>query len=276
MKDAINNIEIIKSVLYSDFFRPDDVVNIPEKEQFRVLEERYPFITLVDSFASGGLSTLLQNAFLNHLIKSFEKVNYMEVGLYHGSSLSSALAHNEDNLNKIVVNDSWNWGDAQYNIFENNLIKVLELYYEEEYNLSCVKNKIPLSYKEKVDSESERIIKLDNTFNMTIVKGDTWRSANTIIKQWAENKVDIYFYDGNHSFESQRDALIYFQDCFADEFIYLVDDWGDEDVVKGTYAGIEKIGYEILFSDNTSNWGADPTSRYGWGSGWFIAYLKKE
>ena len=258
MKDATNNIEIIKSILYSDFFKPpyerfDEITS-------NLLEENYPFITLVGTFASGGLTTFLQNAFLNHLISSFEKVNYMEIGLYHGSSLLSALSNNEDNLNKIVTNDKWEWGSADYDVFERNITKVLSLYYEKDH---------------KLNSENERIIKLDNTFDVTVVRADVWQFADTIMNQWGDDKVDIYFYDGDHSFESQRDALIYFQDCFADEFIYLVDDWKDEGVVKGTHAGIEKIGYEVLFSDNTHNWSINPKSSYGWGGGQFIAYLKK-
>ena len=274
MKDTATNIKTIESVLYNDFFKSHQY----ELNAFiRSLEKNYPFISLIDTFAHGGLSTLLQNAFLNHLISSFEKVNYMEVGVYHGATIASALSGNEKVLNKVTINDNWNWGNAQYDIFERNIIKILSLYYEEKYSLICVKEKRPLTHEEKIDSENERIIKLDNTFDMTIVRGNTWDSADTIMNQWGDDKVDIYFYDGDHEYQSQHDALVYFKDCLADEFIFIVDDFVEgNDVAKGTYAGIEKSGYKILFSDNTHNWSADPKSQYSWGGGWFIAYLKKE
>ena len=276
MKDDAKNIEIINSILYSEVFRPSPSPFSTQKVTSCLLEETYHFLPLIDSFAP-GLTTLLQNAFLNHLISSFEKINYMEIGTYHGTSLLGALSGNEDNLNKIVINDNWNWGDAEYDVFENNLIKVLSLYYEKDYNLNCVKEKRPLSYEEKNDNEHERIVTLDNTFDMTLVRGDTWQSAATIMNQWGDDKADIYFYDGDHEYKSQQDALVYFKDCLADEFIFIVDDFQEgNDVAKGTYSGIEKIGYKILFSDNTHSWSADPMSQYGWGGGQFIAYLKKE
>ena len=54
-----------------------------------------------------------------------------------------------------------------------------------------------------------------------------------------EEKIDVYFYDGDHSFDAQRDALTYYVSAMNDVFIYLVDDWNDEPkVVRGTYAGI--------------------------------------
>ena len=78
MKDDAKNIEIINSILYSEVFRPSPSPFSTQKVTSCLLEETYHFLPLIDSFAP-GLTTLLQNAFLNHLISSFEKVNYMEI-----------------------------------------------------------------------------------------------------------------------------------------------------------------------------------------------------
>lgn len=58
---------------------------------------------------------------------------------------------------------------------------------------------------------------------------------------------DLYMYDGLHSDWAQEQALTHFYDMLPDEFIFTVDDYAWSDVQKGTMAGIEKCGFEVLF-----------------------------
>ena len=37
--------------------------------------------------------------------------------------------------------------------------------------------------------------------------------------------IDVYFYDGDHSFESHYKGLVHFYPSMANEFIYVCDDW---------------------------------------------------
>ena len=53
--------------------------------------------------------------------------------------------------------------------------------------------------------------------------------------------VDLFFYDGEHSFESQARALPHFFECKSDTFLYMVDDFDWPDVMAGTAAGMTRI-----------------------------------
>lgn len=52
---------------------------------------------------------------------------------------------------------------------------------------------------------------------------------------------DVYYYDGEHSFENQARALPAFFDVMADRFIHIVDDFQWDDVKRGTETGIQAL-----------------------------------
>lgn len=58
--------------------------------------------------------------------------------------------------------------------------------------------------------------------------------------------IDLYLFDGNHSFESQRDGVKHFVTAMADEFILCVDDWTFPGVAEGTQIGIQESGLKVL------------------------------
>lgn len=71
-----------------------------------------------------------------------------------------------------------------------------------------------------------------------------------------ENKsIDLYFYDGNHSYQDQFDSLEIAQKYFIKNSIIIVDDTNIPDVKQATNDFITKYGdeYEILFDIGTSS-----------------------
>lgn len=58
--------------------------------------------------------------------------------------------------------------------------------------------------------------------------------------------VDLYFYDGEHSFESQYKGIMHFLPAMRDEFVYVCDDWNNTPVRDGTYKAIEDAKLQIL------------------------------
>lgn len=86
-------------------------------------------------------------------------------------------------------------------------------------------------------------------------------------------KFNVYFYDGNHSFDSQKLALTYYDFMLMDEFIYICDDWNFPEVPKGTIAGIEENKLQII-RDWTlpANHNGDTEN---WWNGLYIAVIKK-
>jgi hypothetical protein len=77
----------------------------------------------------------------------------------------------------------------------------------------------------------------------TLILADAW-SPDTI-SRIPDNSIDLYFYDGNHSEESQAKALLNYSQKMCDRFIYIVDDWNWEQVKSGAVKGVERSGFVV-------------------------------
>ena len=77
-----------------------------------------------------------------------------------------------------------------------------------------------------------------------IIEKDCWEITD---KDLDLSSVDMYLFDGNHSYESQRDAIKYFVPKIKKGAIVLVDDASWDDVRRGTYDGIKEAGLEIEY-----------------------------
>ena len=68
---------------------------------------------------------------------------------------------------------------------------------------------------------------------------------------------NVFFFDGDHTFEAHTRSLVYFYEVLDNEFVFIVDDWNWETVREATLKSIElcnlKIVYkkEILTDENT-------------------------
>jgi len=49
-----------------------------------------------------------------------------------------------------------------------------------------------------------------------------------LTKEDIKDKINVYFFDGAHSYESHYNSLIYFEDFFDDEIVVVIDDYGDD------------------------------------------------
>ncbi|MGH7744876.1 MAG: class I SAM-dependent methyltransferase [Candidatus Dormibacteria bacterium] len=88
--------------------------------------------------------------------------------------------------------------------------------------------------------------------------------------------VNVYFYDGNHSEESQYKALMHFLPMLADEFIWLVDDYGWHEapsVKAGTQRAIKDSGVTVLFERDLQP--PQPYDANGWWNGLYVGVLRK-
>jgi hypothetical protein len=91
--------------------------------------------------------------------------------------------------------------------------------------------------------------------------------------------VDLYCFDADHSYDSQRKAMTHFLPSMADEFIVVVDDWQYGDVKRGTLDGLSESGCEILFQQellNTEPYTEEEHRNMEWWRGFYIALLKKK
>lgn len=89
-----------------------------------------------------------------------------------------------------------------------------------------------------------------------------------------DKNFNIYFYDGEHSFNSQRQALTYYHDFLAEEFIYVCDDWNFKEAKDGTLAAIREKNLQIVYYwELPANYNGDLEN---WWNGLWVAVLKKQ
>ena len=180
-----------------------------------------------------GMAGQKTRHFLNNLC-SLPNTSYLEIGCWKGSTLIAALYKNESHVDYAVGIDNWSQFNGPRNAFFKNVQKFL-----------------PAGLLHFFESDSFSI--------------DTQMAFPV--------PVNIYFYDGHHSWSAQKEAFTYFNDIFDDVFIAVVDDWNWEQVQEGTRSGFASLNYKILFEQEffTSRNGDAP----GWWNGLYIAVIKK-
>ncbi len=57
--------------------------------------------------------------------------------------------------------------------------------------------------------------------------------------------IQLYFYDGHHSFESQYRAIEHFLPAMADEFVYVCDDWDMKKIPNATFSACKDLKLKV-------------------------------
>ncbi|CAN5175613.1 hypothetical protein BH09DEP1_BH09DEP1_7890 [soil metagenome] len=153
-----------------------------------------------------GMTSPLIKRFLNNVCTLLNN-NYLEIGVWKGSTFTAALFGNKSAIRKAVAIDNWSEFAGPAAEFKNNCKLIADVDYS--------------FYSE--DSFSINISKLFN------------------------DPVDIYFYDGNHTALSQELAFTYYNEILAPVFIAIVDDWNHGPAQVGTREAFKKLGYTIIF-----------------------------
>jgi hypothetical protein len=87
-----------------------------------------------------------------------------------------------------------------------------------------------------------------------------------VTPQEIRTPVNFYFYDGEHSHESQRRALTHFYPMLDDVFLFLCDDYTWESARTGTTQAIDELGLEVLYQRELVE---------GWWNGLLVSVLAK-
>ena len=74
--------------------------------------------------------------------------------------------------------------------------------------------------------------------------------------------IDVFFYDGDHGPEAQRQAIIHAWPALADEAIILIDNTNHPGVLEATRQGLAAVGANVLdewllparFNGDTEQW----------------------
>ena len=183
-----------------------------------------------------GISSPRIDKLLNELGKI--STAYLEIGALGGRTFSSTISGNK--LNAYAV-DNWKEGVAA----ENGSVDLTVT--KEDF----VNNILPYKGENKI-----------KVFNCDFIDVD-----KTSIKD-----IDLFLYDGDHSYESTKLAVEYFAETFAKECILFFDDANWEGVVSGAVAGIEKAGLNIQYEKKMLNGIEDKDM---WWNGLYIVVVKK-
>lgn len=175
-----------------------------------------------DILSMHGMSSPKVRHFLNNIC-DLSKANYLEIGIWKGSTFISALYENNEALSTCIGMDNWSGFDGPKQEFYNNAKKFLSKNTFNFYNSDCFSIDLP---------------------------------------QVFHNSIDIYFYDGGHSEEDQEKAFTYFNSIFSNVFIAIIDDWNYDRVRIGTKKAFEKLKYKIhyekilsaSFNGDKENW----------------------
>lgn len=87
--------------------------------------------------------------------------------------------------------------------------------------------------------------------------------------------IDIYYYDGEHSFDNQVRALPAFFEMMADRFIFIVDDFQWADVEKGTQTGFDALSPRLKIEHEWHLNGERPNDDPIWWNGVAIFLISK-
>lgn len=183
-----------------------------------------------------GLSSSRIDKLLNELGKI--STTYLEVGCLSGRTFSSTITGNKLNAHAV---DLWKEGIAA----ENGSIDITVT--KDDF----IRNILP--------HKGENKIKI---FNCDFIDVDKSSIKN----------VDLFFYDGDHSYESTKLAVEYFADTFAEECVLIFDDANWDGVVNGAEAGIKKAGLTVQYEKKMLNSIEDEQM---WWNGVYIVVVKK-
>jgi len=157
-----------------------------------------------------GMSGYMYRHLLNNLC-SRQGITYGEVGTWNGSTWLSAI-YNNPHITAWTC-DNWSeFGGPRDQFIEN--YKVVGRW----------KGQADIFKNSNHNSHEEDFRKLDFGIH---------------------GPIDIYFFDGPHSREDQKDGIVLAWDALAPISIVLVDDWNLQKARDGTYMAFDQVGANI-------------------------------
>lgn len=159
-----------------------------------------------DIYFITGFSTATMRRFFSNLCNTSFPINYLEIGLYCGGTFCSSFNKNCTSIG--VENNSQN--------FERDALWVKDELADNIYNFRIRGKEVVVYYEDCFLMDKTKL-----------------------------PKIDIYFYDGFHSEESQEKALLHFFDVLSDRFIWIVDDFNWQFVADGTNKALKKLNDKI-------------------------------
>jgi predicted O-methyltransferase YrrM len=165
-----------------------------------------------------GMSGIVYRRFINNYIRTLTDPRYLEVGVFQGSTLCSAIG-SIDNIKAIGVDN-----------------------YTESYP----------HYSTTPEQDARRNIEAVKTETADVqLLNQSFESFDPALY----GPYDVYMYDGWHEEESQYQGIVRVAPHLADISLVVVDDWNDNNIFEVEYKGVkytsrEKAGTYRAFDDS--------------------------
>jgi len=172
-----------------------------------------------------GLTSHKVKHFLNNIIQPGDY--YVEVGTNRGATLCSAC-------------------------FDNDVIATGIDNFSQENIQPARKDKF-INYSD--DTTKSDLLDNINKFNINtdIIESD----FSKIKEDQLRGKIDVFFYDGDHSLFEQVRVLKHFKPYFNDQVTVIIDDWNWPEVRDGTLLGLRNLGCKIDYRKTLTTRGED-------------------
>lgn len=197
-------------------------------EAFKNAEnEKSKLITPI--FQINGMSSAKVRCLLNNLL-NIDNVKYLEIGMWRGSTLISALYGN--NPKTVVGIDNFSEFVLPHPTSQEWL-----------FLTDIQERRHPVHPRDELFHNLQEFLPPEN--KISILEGGCFNEE--LLKKCGElSPFNIYFYDGNHSYESQKRAMTEYVKFMDKTFIIIVDDWNASDASKGTLDGLAECGVKII------------------------------
>jgi hypothetical protein len=216
-----------------------------------------------------GMSSALGRHMMSNLCCLSPGTRYLEVGSYVGSTLLSCSAGCPTLVESTVAVDQFSFsGPSETANIRNRFRRNLESIHGGFGPVTMVEG----DGMQPSTVAAARTAMADQLYGAHR-SGLRMLNASDVLVRDVPAKANLYMYDGPHSADDHRNALTVWQDVLEDEFILIVDDWNDESVREGTYAGLREANMSVLYSEQMpSRYNTDTVE---WWDGYAVMVILK-
>jgi len=215
----------------------------------RLLQSKLlPFQLEIDGMSSYKNRHLLNN--LMSLQLEGRKLRYLEVGSWKGSTFCASIFNNDIEATSIE-----NFSEFTSTSFIGEYVHPREAFHRNLNTTVTLSNPRPIVITVQRDSFATDPTSLGAPF-------------------------DVYFYDGEHSYDSHVKAYTHFHPCLADTFITLVDDYQEKPgnpPFEATKHAFDRLGFSVIKSWYLFEETHDTVqgAMAGWWNGLYVAVVQK-
>jgi hypothetical protein len=194
-----------------------------------------------------GMSTHKTRHLFNNL-GAWNGINYLEVGIWKAATSCSVIYNNT--IIATLIDNFSQFSDMNFNPSNKNLGDAKQ---QAIINLSMTKLWSP------------------RNSNIELIDADCFTYDLNKFK----NKINFYFFDGEHSIETQHKAFSYYYDVLDQNFLAIIDDFDDQNTEGATEKSFYDLGMTISEKWHLKGNGAEPFNPNFWWNGLGIYLIRK-